>query len=373
MRANLDVLRTRTTLCLAATGEWNVFALRPIDQAMHKLDLKGAQEVRVETSKLVSVDTAGAWIIFRFLRQCRAAQVSVETPGLHPTLQKLFERFPQEDTVSTSGHQRGNRILESIARLGEGACKMAAGARDLIGLLGATVTRGAWSAIRLKFAFKSMVSHVEHTGIRALPIVGTISFLIGIVLIYQSVFQFQRFGAEIFAIDMLAISLAREISILLTAIIVAGRSGSAFAAQLGTMKLNQEVDALQVLGMDPVDVLVVPRVAALMISLPLLAFYALLMGLLGGALMCYLTLNVGFFQYFEHVKQALSLHSFLVGLVKAPFFACIIALIGCFEGLRVKGGAASVGQNTTRAVVKGIFAVIILDAIFSIAFTAMGI
>jgi phospholipid/cholesterol/gamma-HCH transport system permease protein len=199
-----------------------------------------------------------------------------------------------------------------------------------------------------------------------------ISLLVGVVLAFQGADQLRRFGAQVFTINMVGISVLREMGILLTAIVVAGRSGSAFTAEIGAMQVNEEVDALRVTGLDPMEVLVVPRVLALMIALPLLTFFADIMGLLGGGLMSLVLLDISFGQYWRILNTAVSLNTFLVGIVKAPVFALLIALVGCFEGLRVSGSAESVGLLTTRSVVEGIFLVIIFDAFFSVLFSYLG-
>jgi phospholipid/cholesterol/gamma-HCH transport system permease protein len=206
-----------------------------------------------------------------------------------------------------------------------------------------------------------------------MPIIGLLSFLIGIVVAYQGADQLRQFGAEIFTVDLLGVSIFREMGILLAAIVIAGRSGSAFAAQIGTMQVNQEVDAIRTLGLDPVEVLVLPRVLALLISMPLIAAYADVMGLIGGGLMVILTLDVSFYQFLERLQGAVTVWTFWAGIIKAPVFGFAIALTGCREGLKVTGSAESVGLHTTRAVVISIFLVIVSDALFSILFSAFGI
>jgi phospholipid/cholesterol/gamma-HCH transport system permease protein len=215
--------------------------------------------------------------------------------------------------------------------------------------------------------------HIEQTGLNALPILGLLTFLIGVVLSFQGADQLRRFGADVFVVNLLGISILREIGVLMTAIIVAGRSGSAFTAQIGTMKVNQEVDALRTLGLDPLELLVVPRVLALMITLPLLAFFADVMGLFGGAMMTYTTQGITFAQFIKQLNSAIGLSTFVVGIVKAPVFALVIAMVGCYEGLKVSGSAESVGRLTTRSVVEGIFLVIVMDAAFSILFSLIGV
>lgn len=217
------------------------------------------------------------------------------------------------------------------------------------------------------------VKYLDHTGVRALPIIGLVSILIGVVLVYQGVSQLERFGAEIFTVNLLAVSVLRELGILLTAIVVAGRSGSAFTAQIGFMKLNQELDAMKVLGLEPLQILVVPRVLALMVVLPLLTVFCDLIALSGGALMSMHLIDLSFSQFMAQLQSAIKPSTFWVGIVKAPIFAFVIALIGCYEGLQVSGGAESVGRRTTRSVVRSIFMVIVLNAFFSVLFSILKI
>jgi len=203
--------------------------------------------------------------------------------------------------------------------------------------------------------------------------VGLLSFLIGVVVAFQGADQLRQFGAEIFTVNLLGVSILRELGVLLTAILIAGRSGSAFTAQIGTMKVNQEIDALQTIGLDPVEVLVVPRILALMIMLPILVFYADLMGLLGGMVMAITVLDISLTTFLKQLQSGVNLTTFIIGMVKAPVFAFLIALVGCFEGFNVSGSAESVGQKTTASVVEGIFLVIVFDAAFSILFSVLGI
>jgi phospholipid/cholesterol/gamma-HCH transport system permease protein len=219
----------------------------------------------------------------------------------------------------------------------------------------------------------ALFHQIEETGINALPIVGLLAFLIGIVLAYQGADQLKRFGAEVFTINLLGVGLLRELGGLVTAIIVAGRSGSAFTAQIGTMRVNEEIDAMQTIGINTVDALVLPRIMGLVIALPFLTLYADIMGLAGGAVMCYFDLGITIPVFMRQLQEAITVNTFIVGMIKAPVFAFIIALVGCFEGLQVERNAASVGKLTTRSVVESIFLVIVLDAGFSIMFSIIGI
>jgi len=218
------------------------------------------------------------------------------------------------------------------------------------------------------------VLHDLHAaGFQALPIVGLLSFLLGVVIAYQGAVQLRRYGASIFVADLVGLSMLRELSPLLTAIIVAGRSGSAFAAQIGTMKVTEEIDALRTVGIVPADLLVLPKIAALVLALPLLTVYADALGVAGGMVMARSELGVGYVDFLDRLGRALVLSDYLVGLGKAPVFAAIIALVGCHQGFRVGGDAESVGRRTTVAVVQSIFIVIVVDAVFSVAFSVLGI
>ncbi|MDH3663453.1 MAG: ABC transporter permease, partial [Alphaproteobacteria bacterium] len=224
-----------------------------------------------------------------------------------------------------------------------------------------------------RFRLTSLTHHLEQTCLNALPIVGLIAFLIGVVMAYQGADQLKRFGAEIFTVDLVGVSVLREIGILLTAIVVAGRSGSAFTAEIGAMAVNQEIDALRAIGLDVVEVLVLPRMLALMIALPLLAFFADILGLFGGGLMAWLVLGISPGQFLTQLESAIEPATFWVGIIKAPVFAFLIALVGCYQGLLVSCSADSVGRHTTKSVVIGIFLVIVFDALFSILFSTLGV
>ena len=221
------------------------------------------------------------------------------------------------------------------------------------------------SRIRLR----PVLHNIQGAGFDALPIVGLLSFLMGVVVSYQGAEQLARYGASIFVADLVGLSMLREMSPLLTAIIVAGRSGSAFTAQIGTMKVTEEVDAMRTIGIAPMDLLVLPKVAALLIALPLLTIYADIMGVAGGMVMAKSQLGIGFGEFLDRFEKAVSLSSYMVGIGKSLTFALIVAVVGCFQGFRVSGSADSVGQQTTVSVVQAIFLVIVVDAAFSIIFS----
>lgn len=332
------------------------------------------QSIDFDLSELTSLDSAGAWLLARLARECRSAGTAVELTGINPKMQDLLQRVidAAPDEIAPTPPRR--RLSDWIAQIGKAVCDIWDQTLDLLAFFGALSLVTLRCIFRPRhLRFNSIVSHIEQTGLNAMPIVGLISFLVGVVLAYQGADQLARFGAQIFTVNMVGISVLREMGILLTAIVVAGRSGSAFTAQIGTMKVNEEVDAMETMGLDPVEVLVLPRVLALVISLPLLTFFADVMGLLGGGLMCVILVDMSFHQYLQLLRQAISVSAFFVGMIKAPVFAILISLIGCFEGMRVSGSAESVGRLTTKSVVEGIFLVIVFDAFFSILFSMLGI
>lgn len=241
-----------------------------------------------------------------------------------------------------------------------------------LGFLGeSAMALAGWLAHPARIRWRPILFNLRGAGFDALPIVGTLSFLLGIVVAYQGADQLRQYGANIFVADLVGLSMLREFAPLMTAIIIAGRSGSAYAAQIGTMAVTQEIDAMRTIGIAPLEMLVLPKVVALVIALPLLTVFADLLGVAGGMLMARAQLGIGFGEFLDRFSKAVSVTSYLVGIGKAPVFAAIIVLVGCFQGFRTRGGADSVGQQTTRAVVQSIFLVIVADALFSIAFSVL--
>ncbi len=345
-----------------------------LDSQLRQYDPGDARETRLDLGALRTFDVAGAWLLHRLMRDLRARGREVMVDAMDSALAGLLETVGRCDRPPPPPEPRANPVVAIVAHVGLATIQVGEAAAELLRFLGQTVVvlgRQIGSPSRIRF--RALVALIEKTGLNAMPIVGLISFLIGVVLAYQGADQLERFGAEIFTVNLVGIGVSREMGVLLTAIMLAGRSGSAFTAQIGTMKVNEEVDAMRTLGMDPMEVLVLPRVLALMVSLPLLTFFADLMGLLGGAVMATVALDISFFQFARQLNAEVPFSALWIGLVKAPVFAFIIALVGCFEGLKVSGSAESVGQRTTRAVVEAVFLVIVLDAVFSILFSVLGI
>ncbi|HWA51244.1 MAG TPA: MlaE family lipid ABC transporter permease subunit [Dongiaceae bacterium] len=367
----IELAQGRDGAALRAGGAWIVEHAATLDRLIAQLP--AGQQVRsLDLSDVTLLDSAGAWLLARASAQGEAGAIPWQ--NLAPEFQPLAERVLAAGPKVIPDQPRGRTLVDWVAEVGAGAEDVFNQAVDLIAFFGEFIL----AALRVvrhpsRFRWTPLLVHIEQTGINALPIVGLISFLVGVVLAYQGADQLRQFGAQIFTVNMVGISVLREMGILLTAIVVAGRSGSAFTAQIGTMQVSEEVDAMRTMGLDPMEVLAIPRVAALVITLPLLTFFADLMGLLGGGIMCVLLVDITFAQYVGLLNNAVSATHFWVGMVKAPVFAVLISLVGCFEGLRVSGSAESVGKMTTRSVVEGIFLVIISDALFSILFSILSI
>ena len=259
-----------------------------------------------------------------------------------------------------------------LARLGMGAAAMFEQSVALLAFIGECAAAFAgWLAHPARIRWRPILFNIRSAGFDALPIVGLLAFLLGIVVAYQGADQLRQYGANIFVADLVGLSMLREFAPLITAIIIAGRSGSAYAAQIGAMSVSEEIDAMRTLGIAPLDMLVLPKIIALLIVLPLLTVFADVLGVFGGMIMARAQLDVGFPEFLDRFTKAVSVTAYLIGICKAPVFAGIIAVVGCFQGFRAKGGADSVGRQTTRSVVQAIFLVIVADALFSIAFSAL--
>jgi phospholipid/cholesterol/gamma-HCH transport system permease protein len=359
---------------LVARGRWVTAELARLVPELERATRQAVAGATIDLSAVTAMDTAGAWLVERTRERLAAGGGAVELEGAQPDHLRLIERVRRAGMPERLAPRRYPTLTDVVARLGKATLDSLARGGELLSFLGAVVLTWArlwyrWDRIR----FTSLVSHIEQVGLNAMPIVGLITFLVGVVLAYQGVDQLRRFGAEVFTVDLVAISVLREMGILLTAIMVAGRSGSAFTAQIGTMQVNEEVDAMRTMGLDPIEVLVLPRVMALVIAVPLLTFFANIMALVGGGLMAILLIDLTPVQFVNQARQAIGLWTFWVGIIKAPVFAFIIGMVGCFEGLKVKGSAESVGRLTTQSVVEGIFLVIVFDALFSILFSYIGI
>ena len=361
-------------LALCAAGSWTArFAPLLEEMVADAEKLTGSRpNISIDVSQVSKLDTFGAWLIERLRRSL--TQGGVETPiaGLSANYSSLVDEVrrvkaaPEQDT-----HRRS--LTGMLEQLGRSVVTYAGTVLGLVDMLGGVLAAAGRVALRpTGFRLTSTVHHLEQVCFRAVPIVALITFLIGCIISQQGIFHFRQFGADIFVVDMLGVLVLREIGVLLVAIMVAGRSGSAYTAELGSMKMREEIDALRTMGFDPIEVLVLPRMLALIIALPILAFIGDMMALWGGGLVAWLYGGIDPEAFLLRLRDAISIDHFTVGLIKAPVMAAVIGIVACVEGLKVEGSAESLGQHTTSSVVQGIFFVIVMDGVFAIFFASIG-
>ncbi|WP_299562016.1 MlaE family lipid ABC transporter permease subunit [uncultured Sulfitobacter sp.] len=357
---------------LRVAGRLYIEAVQDLDSAAQVKKLRDVTVIDI--SDLSQMDTAGAWFLVDLQRRAAAdgAEIGIEggSDAQAQLIETVRENLPPEDTSK----DKKRSLNDTLEAFGRSVVRFGQTAVELVSFLGQIVITMAGIVIRpRRLRLTSVVHHCQEVGVNAVPIVALMAFLIGVVLAFQGSTQLRQFGAEVFVVDLIAISVLRELGILLTAIIVAGRSGSAFTAAIGSMKMREEIDAMRTLGLDPVTILVVPRVLALMLMLPALGLIADVSGLLGGAVMSWIELGVspGVFQ--SRLVSNTDVWHFGVGMIKAPFFALVIGIIGCYEGMKVGGNAESLGRLTSTSVVLSIFMVIVMDALFSIFFAIVGV
>ena len=363
-------------LILRAQGNWLVTSAAELDRRLNALDLPSRQQVTLDLAEVERLDTTGAWLLLRTEHALADRGNRVSLTNVRPSFAPLIDtvRLRSGAAPLTQPVPTQYTLADFVARIGEVTIELLQRAYSIVGFTGLvsiTIARLFWQPGRLR-AIATLVQ-MEKTGLNAMPIVGLLSFLIGVVMAYQGADQLRRFGAEIYTVNLLGVAILRELGVLLSAIIIAGRSGSAFTAQIGTMQVNQEIDALRTLGLDPIEVLVLPRVFGLTATLWLLVFYADAMGILGGGLMTWASLGIGPARFLDQLQGAITYWTLWVGVIKAPFFAVIISMVGCYEGFNVTGSADSVGRLTTQSVVESIFLVIVVDAAFSILFSILKI
>jgi phospholipid/cholesterol/gamma-HCH transport system permease protein len=359
---------------LRAEGEWLVVTAADLDRRLHDLDMPQDRRVRVDLAGVDRLDSAGAWLLLRTEHELEARGNQVELANLEARFAPLVEQVRARGIAEPLPHPipPHHTFVGFLARIGMVTEQLLHRVYEILGFTGlVTVTFLRLLRQPRRLRVVATLVQMERVGLDAMPIVGLLSFLIGVVMAYQGADQLRRFGAEIYTVNLLGISILRELGVLLSAIIIAGRSGSAFTAQIGTMQVNEEIDALRTLGLDPIEVLVLPRLLGLGLTLPLLVFYADFMGILGGGLMSWVVLDINIPNFLTQLQSAVTTTTLWVGVVKAPFFAAIIALVGCYEGLNVTRSAESVGRLTTQSVVESIFFVIVTDATFSIVFSIL--
>ncbi|WP_267379923.1 MULTISPECIES: ABC transporter permease [unclassified Sphingomonas] len=350
-------LRFSGNLSLACIGDLPQ-RLEALDGTVKRVDLSGVERI----------DTVGAWVVHRF-----AARHDATVEGLGEDSRHLMDQVVAADQSVAMRPQHVGAFVRVLGEIGNAVALTGRTLLGLLGFLGATsLAMGAMIRHPRRFRFNAVVQQFEVVGVAALAIIGLMSFLIGVVIAQQGAVQLRQFGAEVFTINLVGRLTLREMGVLMTAIMVAGRSGSAFAAQLGTMKLTEEIDAMRTIGVSPMEALVVPRTIAAIIMMPLLGFYASMVALVGGGLLVWITIGVPPVTYVQRIREVVPITDLFIGLIKAPVFGAIIAIAGCFQGMQVEANAEQVGLRTTSAVVQAIFLVIVLDAFFAVFFTWVG-
>lgn len=370
---DLEIERSDRVLCIRPRGVWRLAWGHRLEEMTDRVRVLDTTRAEIDLTGLSALDTVGAWLLYRI--ECRLSEsgITVSYKFGNDLHRRIVEQIRKSDVPCDIEPEIRHPVIELLEDIGQGTLRAITTFGALLSFIGAVLMR-VWASILdpRRIRLTPLVHQMEVIGVRSLPIVGLICFLIGAVMVNQGAVQLKRFGAEILVVDLVSFGVLRELGVLLTAVILAGRSGSAFAAQIGSMVLHEEVDAMRALGIHPIDVLVLPRLVAMVLVLPLLTFFADIMGLLGGALMAWISLGITPDQFITRLGEMELLTQLYIGLIKSVFFAGVISFSGCFHGLSVSGTAESVGQHTTAAVVESIFLVIVLDAMFAIFFTTIG-
>lgn len=350
---------------ITIVGDWTLEHVAALSSLSAKLQRKSGDNVRVDARSIGRIDTAGASFLLDLAGE-DPQRIDVESEATR----KLIAAVSKAENAPAAKPRRKDRgFLAAIANVGVSLETFWNNTVALVGFIGLILSAFSRSVLNpRRWRTTSTISHIEQTGLNALPIVALLCFLVGAVVAFLGATVLKEFGASIYTVELVGYSFLREFGVLLTAIMVAGRSGSAFTAQIGSMKAREEVDAIRTLGLEPVDVLVMPRVLALLVSMPILTLVGMLAGIVGGAAVCVLALDISPLMFVTRLHETTTVRHFWVGMSKAPIFAFLIAAIGCLEGFKVSGSAESVGSHTTSSVVQSIFVVILIDAIAAIFF-----
>jgi phospholipid/cholesterol/gamma-HCH transport system permease protein len=356
---------------LSAAGSWTAEyagAIEPqVDAATRDIT---ARSIAINIARVDYLDTYGAWLIERTIRSWKNQGREARLVGLREDYRGLFEKVHSGTQTLSPPEPRPNSIIATLESVGRTMAAVGADLVQLAQMLGSLLVAVKRVALRpTTFRFTSMVHHLERVGWRAVPIILLITLLI---LAQQGIFHFRKFGADIYVIDMVGVLVLREVGVLIVCIMVAGRSGSSYTAELGAMRMREEIDALRTMGFDPVEVLILPRILALVIAVPVLTFLGSMAALYGGGLVSWLYGGIQPEVFLTRLREAVTSTTFEVGMIKAPFMALVIGLVACVEGLQVQGSAESLGEKTTNSVVKAIFLVIVLDGIFAMFFASIG-
>ena len=362
------------TLRLAASGAWTSHNATPLEREIEAAAHRHAEakSVAIDMAAVERLDTFGAWLLERLVRSFTSRGCATEVTGLKQDYRALMDELHQVKLEEPS-RRGGNRIAAGLAALGRNVAGVGESLVAILNMLGALcIALGRVVAHPRRFRFTSLVHQLDNVAWRGVPIILLITFLVGAIISQQGIFHFRKFGADIYVVDMIGILVLRELGVLIVCIMVAGRSGSAYTAELGSMKMREEIDALHTMGLDPIEVLVVPRVLALIIGVPILTFLGSLAALYGGGIVAWLYGGIDPDIFLQRLKEAIDLKTFEVGMIKAPFMALVVGVVACVEGLKVKGSSESLGLQTTASVVESIFLVIVLDGFFAIFFASIG-
>lgn len=347
------------------SGTLAIATVKNLDERLRALD--GPVE-QIDLSATSHIDTVGAWLVYRTARDHEA-----KITGADSDAQRLLDTVGGVDQSEVQAITSPSPLAWLLSEVGEGVIQAFTSLIQFLGFVGQVVKASFVLMLHpRRFRIHAVVQHFDMVGVRALGIIGLMSFLIGIVIAQQGAVQLQQFGAEVFTVNLIGRLTFRELGILMTAIMVAGRSGSAFAAQIGTMKITEEIDAMRTIGVVPTEALVIPRVIAAVVMMPLLGIYASLMSVIGGGLLCWIVLEIPPATFILRLREVTPITDLYIGLIKAPVFGAIIAMTGCFQGMQVQGNSEQVGLKTTAAVVQAIFLVIVLDAFFAVFFSNIG-
>ncbi len=349
---------------LSCQGAWTVPHLATLEKHLKRVGVQRGAQAVCDASGITALDTGGAVFLHRALAGYRQQGWNLVVQGLRPEFTELFHMVETHWSSTAVATAARMGWLERCGRFAWG--HLTRGRRMLEFLGENTVVMGRSLLVPTRIRWRALVDRIEQDGVQALPITGLLTFLIGVVIAYQGAEQLRKFGTNIFIVDLVGISLLREIAPLIVAILIAGRSGSAYTAEIGTMQVTEELDAVRALGISPISLLVLPRALALVVAMPLLTVYADAFGVFGGMLIASTNLNVSFTEFVARFEEAVALRHFLIGVGKSVFFAMIIALVGCYQGFQIRGGVDDVGRYTTLSVVQSIFLVIVFDAICSI-------
>ena len=359
---------------LTATGSWTAVHAAELEAVVDAAarDGGGARSITVDIAGIRELDTFGAWLLERLLRSA-GAQAQARLIGVPDHYRGLIEEVHQSNRRLPKARARANPLLAGLEAIGHGTIEISRDLGSLVAMFG-TLSEAVGRALLRPRSFRltSAIHHLDRVAWQAVPIILLITFLIGAIIAQQGIFHFRKFGAEDYVVDLVGILVLREIGVLLVAIMVAGRSGSSYTAELGSMKMREEIDALRTMGLDPIEVLILPRVLALVCAMPILTFLGSMAALYGGGLVAWLYGGMSPEIFLARLQEAISIDHFKVGIIKAPFMALVIGAVACNEGLRVKGSAESLGLQTTTSVVKSIFLVIVIDGVFAVFFASIG-